>query len=100
MTDGCEGQSPEDAIHGPVVMAQIACMRRSMLNNSSAGQALYDLFVGSAWQEAVGTSLSLDGFEGQDCHLGLHLASRTDLAAVALVFPSKDVDTCLLVALQ
>lgn len=31
--------------------------------------------------------------EGHECHLGLDLASRTDLAAVALVFPSKDADT-------
>lgn len=38
-------------------------------------------------------SLSLDDCEGQDCHLGLDPASRTDLAAMALVFPSKDVDT-------
>jgi phage terminase large subunit-like protein len=39
------------------------------------------------------TSLSLDDFEGQECHLGLDLASRTDLAAMALVFPQRDPDT-------
>jgi Ca2+/Na+ antiporter len=55
-----------------------------------AGEALFSL---RNWQEAADTSLSLDGFEGQDCHLGLEFASRTDLAAMALVFPSKDAKT-------
>jgi hypothetical protein len=31
--------------------------------------------------------------EGQECHLGLDLASRTDLAAMAIVFPSRDTET-------
>ena len=46
-----------------------------------------------AWQEATDTSLSLDGSEGQECYLGLDLATRTDLAAKVLVFPSRDLDT-------
>jgi len=37
-----------------------------------------------AWREMVDPSLALEGFEGRDCHLGLHLAGRIDLAALAL----------------
>ena len=37
--------------------------------------------------------MSIDDFEGQECHLGLDLASRTDLAALALVFPRRDPET-------
>jgi phage terminase large subunit-like protein len=46
-----------------------------------------------AWREAADLSLALEYFEGQDCHLGLDLAGRTDLAALALVFPSRDPET-------
>ena len=46
-----------------------------------------------AWREVADPSLALEGFEGQDCHLGLDLASRTDLAALAVVFPDHDPDT-------
>ena len=55
-----------------------------------ADEALFSL---RSWHEATDTSLSLDDFEGQDCHLGLDLASRTDLAALSLVFPSQDLET-------
>jgi phage terminase large subunit-like protein len=51
------------------------------------------LFSMRAWREAADPSLALDDFEGRDCHLGLDLASRTDLAALALVFPARDPDT-------
>ena len=44
-------------------------------------------------QAAADTLLSLDDLEGQDCFLGLALASRTDLAAMALVFPTNDLET-------
>jgi phage terminase large subunit-like protein len=55
-----------------------------------ADEALFSL---RSWQEAADTSLSIDDFEGHECHLGLDLASRTDLAAMALVFPERDPDT-------
>src|SRR5215212_687018 len=51
------------------------------------------LFSMRAWREAADPSLALEDFEGQDCHLGLDLASRTDLAALALVFSMRDPDT-------
>ncbi len=38
-------------------------------------------------------SLCLDDFEGKECHLALDLASRTDLAALAIVFPKQDPET-------
>ena len=51
------------------------------------------LFSMRAWREAADPSLALEDYEGQDCHLGLDLASRTDLAALALVFPDRDPDS-------
>ena len=46
-----------------------------------------------AWREVADPSLGLEGFEGQDCHRRLGLASRTDLATLAVVFPDRDPDT-------
>ena len=58
--------------------AQEAAARTRHLNIwVGADEALFSL---RAWQETTDTSLSLDDFEGQECHLGLDLASRTDLA--------------------
>jgi phage terminase large subunit-like protein len=51
------------------------------------------LFSIRSWREAADASLRLDAFEGEACHLGLDLASRTDLAAVALVFPTREAGT-------
>jgi phage terminase large subunit-like protein len=56
----------------------------------SADEALFSL---RSWREAADTALSLDDFEGEGCYLGLDLASRTDLAALALVFPTRDIET-------
>ena len=46
-----------------------------------------------AWQGVRDPALRLEQFEGQACHLGLDLASRTDLAALALVFPQSCPET-------
>jgi phage terminase large subunit-like protein len=55
----------------------------------SADDALFSM---RSWREGATPSLSLDDFEGQACHLGLDLASRTDLAALVIVFPRRDAD--------
>src|SRR5215218_5521691 len=55
-----------------------------------ADEALFSI---RAWREAADPSLMLEDFEGQPCHLGLDLASRTDLAALAIVFPRRDPET-------
>jgi phage terminase large subunit-like protein len=36
------------------------------------------------------SGLRLEHFAGQECFIGLDLASRTDLAALAIVFPRRD----------
>jgi phage terminase large subunit-like protein len=46
-----------------------------------------------AWRECADPGLRLDAFHGQECFIGLDLASRTDLAALALVFPRRDPDS-------
>lgn len=45
------------------------------------------LFSPRAWLECRDASMSLEQFAGCECHLGLDLASRTDLAAIGIVFP-------------
>jgi hypothetical protein len=53
--------------------------RRRRLRQDAAPERLFGadqvFVIGPAWQEATEASLSLNDFEGQDCHLDL--ASRT-----------------------
>jgi phage terminase large subunit-like protein len=46
-----------------------------------------------SWRECANPSLRIEDFEGQACHLAIDLASRTDLAALAIVFPREDPET-------
>lgn len=50
------------------------------------------LFSTRAWTACARPELHLDQFEGHRCHVALDLASRTDLAALAIVFPSYTDD--------
>lgn len=50
------------------------------------------LFSTRAWQECK-RPLVLDDFAGMDCHIGLDLATRTDLAGLSIVFPQRDPET-------
>lgn len=52
------------------------------------------LFSGRAWRECA-MKMSLDELEGEECHLALDLASKTDLASIALVFPRRGEDGAL-----
>src|SRR3978361_876185 len=56
----------------------------------SADEALFSL---RSWREAADVLLSLKDFEGEAGHLGRVLARRPDLAALALVFPTRDPET-------
>jgi phage terminase large subunit-like protein len=56
----------------------------------SADEALFSM---RCWRECANAALSPDDFEGQSCHLAIDLASRTDLAALAIIFPQEDADT-------
>lgn len=49
------------------------------------------LFSTKAWLECRDTSLRLEQMEGAECHLGLDLASKVDLAAIGLAFPLQGV---------
>jgi phage terminase large subunit-like protein len=53
----------------------------------SADEALF------SWRECADPSLCLGDFEGQQCHVALDLASRTDLAALAIMFPTQERET-------
>jgi phage terminase large subunit-like protein len=71
--------------------AQEAAARTRHLNLwIGADEALFSM---RAWRAGADPALSLDDLEGQECHLAIDLASKTDLAALALVFPRKDDDT-------
>ena len=48
------------------------------------------LFSTRAWNACGDAKLSLADFEGEECHLALDLASKTDLAALVLVFPKAE----------
>jgi phage terminase large subunit-like protein len=48
------------------------------------------LFSTRAWNACARPELALDQFEGRPCHLALDLASKTDLAALAIVFPDEE----------
>ena len=66
-------------------LAQKAAARTRHLDIwSGADEALFSM---RAWQACRSPRLGLEDFEEQECHLGLGLASRTGLAALALVFP-------------
>lgn len=70
--------------------AQEAAARTRHLNVwIGADEALFSM---RAWNACANPSLSLDQFEGRRCHLALDLASKTDLAALAIVFPDYDGD--------
>lgn len=45
------------------------------------------LFQTRAWIECRDDKLTLEQFDGCECHLGLDLASKTDLAAIGIAFP-------------
>src|SRR3954454_4185920 len=48
------------------------------------------LFSTRAWQECADPRLDLADYDGRRCHIALDLASKTDLAALAIVFPEGD----------
>lgn len=71
--------------------AQEAAARSRHLNVwVSADEALFSM---RCWRECANLNLSLDDFEGQTCHLAIDLASRTDLAALAIIYPREDPET-------
>ncbi|MGV0984411.1 MAG: terminase large subunit [Limnohabitans sp.] len=45
-----------------------------------------------AWDDCGDTSMELESFLGQPCWIGLDLASKVDIAAMALVFPHPEID--------
>lgn len=51
------------------------------------------LFSTRAWNARGDTSLRIEDFEGEECHLALDLASKVDLAALVAVFPKDETYT-------
>jgi phage terminase large subunit-like protein len=53
------------------------------------------LFSTRAWRSRSNTLLCLEDFAGYEAHMGLDLASKTDLASCVLTFPTKASDGAL-----
>ena len=51
--------------------------------------ALNPLFSSSDWAACYDDALQIEDMFGRECYIGLDLASRQDLACVALVFPDR-----------
>jgi phage terminase large subunit-like protein len=45
-----------------------------------------------AWDRCADSALDLDAYAGQPCWIGLDLASKTDIAALLLVFRTMEID--------
>jgi phage terminase large subunit-like protein len=68
--------------------AQEAAARTRHLNMwIGADDALFSL---RAWAACADHEMRLDEFAGRKCHLALDLASKTDLASLAIVFPEPE----------
>ncbi|GAC1628973.1 MAG: hypothetical protein NVS4B4_11770 [Bradyrhizobium sp.] len=70
--------------------AQEAAARTKHLNIwIGADEALFSI---RSWRENADPTLDLADFDDRECHIAVDLASKTDLAAVALLFPRQDTD--------
>ena len=70
--------------------AQEAAARTRHLNMwLGADEALFSM---RSWRACTDRDLELRQMEGRDCHIALDLASKTDLAALAIVFPTDVIE--------
>ena len=70
--------------------AQEAAARTRHLNMwLGADEALFSM---RSWNACMDRNLELSQMEGRECHIALDLASKTDLAAVAIVFPADVIE--------
>jgi phage terminase large subunit-like protein len=70
--------------------AQKAAARTRHLNMwLGADEALFSM---RSWHACTDRNLELNQMEGRDCQIALELASKTDLAALAIVFPSDVIE--------
>lgn len=82
-----------EAIHGIMRQArsnpaqEAVAMTRHLNIWAGADEALFSM---RSWHACKNADLRLDDFKGRDCIIGLDLASKIDLAAKVLVFPTYD----------
>jgi phage terminase large subunit-like protein len=65
---------------------EAVAMTRHLNVWAGADEALFSM---RAWRACVALGLTLEDRDGCECHLALDLASKTDLASLALVFPAR-----------
>ncbi len=88
------------AVQPDAIRAIMRQARNNPAQEAAAKSRHLNLWVGAddalfsirAWRACADPGLSLDALAGQDCHLAVDLASKTDLAALVLVFPTRHPD--------
>ena len=69
-----------------------AAMTRHLDIWTGADEALFSI---RSWRSCGKNQLHVGGFEGEECQIGLDLASKTDLAALCLIFPQRNDEMSL-----
>lgn len=85
------------AVQPDAVRAIMRQARNNPAQESAAKTKHLNLWVGAddalfsirSWRECAKADLTLDDMAGEECHIGVDLASKTDLAAVTLAFPNR-----------
>ena len=72
---------------------EAAAMTRHLNVWVGADEALFSM---RTWRSAVNRELRIENFEGRECHIALDLASKVDLASLAIVFPVTNADGALI----
>jgi phage terminase large subunit-like protein len=65
---------------------EAAAMTRHLNVWTGADEALFSM---RAWRQGADPQLLLEDFEGQECHIALDLASKVDLASLAILFSER-----------
>ncbi len=71
---------------------EAVAMTRHLNIWAGADEALFSI---RAWRECTNTDLRLADLEGEECHAALDFATRSDLAALLLAFPTRGDDGLL-----
>lgn len=68
---------------------EAAAMTRHLNRWVGADEALFSM---RAWRACADPELTFESMDGAECHIGLDLASRTDIAALSIAFPERSRD--------
>lgn len=86
------------SVNPDYLAGQLAQARRSATKQVAYKTKHLNLWVGAkaawmnmlAYQACTRRGLNLDDFKGQQCYIGIDLASKVDIASMAILFPPQD----------